>query len=154
MKPTSHAYHQWIDQLLSEGKTVQVPVYGMSMFPVLLPRDLVQIQKQPIEALKKGQVLVFETGGQWIAHRLTGKDPSTGLLFTRGDGLPRKDAPVAVEKAKGVITRVVRSRSPFAYTINTPIDRLMVWWGPWLGHLFFWLGRAVIKIRLCVTPNK
>jgi hypothetical protein len=154
LETSAHFYHLWIDQLLNEGKTVQVPVYGMSMFPILLPRDKVQIQKCSLEALKIGQVLVFDINGQWIAHRLTGKDAARGLLFTKGDGLPYTDAPVTIETTKGVITKVIKSRSPLAWSINTPIDQFMVWAGPVLGRLFVLLARLTEKILRTLNRNQ
>ncbi len=154
MDTSAQLYHQWIDQLLNEGKTVQVPVYGMSMFPILLPRDKVQIQKCSLEALKIGQVLVFEINGQWIAHRLTSKDAATGQLFTKGDGLPYTDTPVTIETTKGVLTKVIKSRSPLAWSINTPIDHFMVWAGPVLGRLFFLLARITGKIVRTLNRNQ
>ena len=107
-----------------------------------------------MEQLKVGQVLVFEVNSQWIAHRLTGKDSAQGLLITKGDGLPYPDSPVTLDRAKGVITKVVRSRSPFAWSINTPVDRFMVWASPVLGRLFFFLARLTGKMVKILHRNQ
>jgi len=139
-------YRQWIDHLLSEGKTVQVPVYGMSMFPVLLPGDKVQVHRIPFEELKPGQVLVFESNGQWVAHRLISKDNHNRQLITKGDGLKWLDNNVPEEMAKGVITKVIKTRSPLAWSINTRVDGFMVWAGPVLGRVFWYGGRIVGKV--------
>jgi signal peptidase I len=131
--------------MLNEGKTVQVQVYGMSMFPILMPRDNVQIRKVTFEEIEPGQVLVFEREGQWIAHRLIKKDSLTGLLITRGDGLPYHDEPVISNNIKGIITKVIKTRSPFAWSINTRIDRFMVRAAPVTGKIFWYMGRIVSR---------
>lgn len=129
--------------MLNEGKTVQVPVYGMSMFPILMPRDSVQIRRITFDEMKPGQVLVFEREGQWIAHRLIKKDFQTGLLITRGDGLPYHDEPITANNIKGIIIKVIKTRSPFAWSINTRIDRFMIWAVPVTGRIFWYLGKTV-----------
>ena len=131
--------------MLNEGKTVQVPVYGMSMFPILMPRDSVQIKRVTFDQMIPGQVLVFERDGQWIAHRLIKKDYLTGLLITHGDGLPYDDEPIAANSVKGIITKVIKTRSPFAFSINTRIDRFMVWTAPVTGRVFWCLGKVVSR---------
>jgi len=145
-------YRQWIDQLLADGQTVQVPVHGMSMFPILMPRDTVQIRRFSFKEMKPGQVLVFEREGQWVAHRLIKKDTQNSLLVTRGDGLPYIDEPVDVASAKGIITKVIKTRSPFAWSINTRIDRLLVWTGPITGR-FFWMAGKVVSWGIRVLSS-
>ena len=146
MNNNINAYRQWIDQLLADGNTVKVPVHGMSMFPVLMPGDKVEIRRIPIEKMQAGQVLVFEANGQWVAHRLIIKDEINGLLTTKGDGLPGKDKIVRAEQARGIITKIIKTRSPLAWTINTPIDAFMVWAGPVLGKVFWVTGRIAGKV--------
>lgn len=143
MTKNINQYRQWIDQLLNDGRTVQVPVYGMSMFPILMPHDTVQIKRIAFEEMKPGHVLVFEQNGQWVAHRLVRKITENQTLITRGDGLPYNDAPVDAQRAKGIITKVIKSRSPFAFSINTMVDSLLVWTGPVSGRLFWFLGKVV-----------
>ena len=137
-------YRQWIDQLLDDGKTVQVAVHGMSMFPLLLPGDKVQIRKSEFEQIRPGQVVVFEKEGNWIAHRVMVKDKKQSNLITHGDGLPRNDEPISFQNVKGTILKVVKSRSPFSRTINTFVDRWMVWLAPVTGRLFWYAGRVVV----------
>ncbi|WP_010662754.1 S24 family peptidase [Marinilabilia salmonicolor] len=143
MTKNINQYRQWIDQLLDEGRTVQVPVYGMSMFPILMPRDTVQIKRITFEEMKPGQVLVFEQNGQWVAHRLVKKITKNQTLITRGDGLPYSDAPVDANRAKGIITKVIKTRSPFARSINTKIDQFLVGVAPVTGWFFWTAGRIV-----------
>lgn len=143
MTTNINQYRQWIDQLLHEGRTVQVPVYGMSMFPILMPRDTVQIKRIAFEEMKPGHVLVFEQNGQWVAHRLIKKDQGNQALITRGDGLPYNDASVTAASARGIITKVIKTRSPFAWSINTRIDRFLVWAAPVTGRVFWIMGRVV-----------
>jgi signal peptidase I len=142
---TINQYRQWIDQLLSQGKTVQVPVYGMSMFPILMPGDKVQVRRVGVQDMRVGQVLVFENQGQWVAHRLIAKQED-GKLITKGDGQPWKDNPVAPESAKGIIIKVIKTRSPLAWSINTRMDRFFVWTGPVVGRVFGYAGRVVGKV--------
>jgi signal peptidase I len=141
-------YRQWIDQLLAEGKTVQIPVHGMSMFPVLMPGDKVQIRRVSFNEMTRGQVLVFESEGQWVAHRLISKNIANHQLITKGDGLAWNDRPIPAEKIKGVITKIIKTRSPLAWTLNTGIDRLMVWAAPVLGKMFWIMAKVVSRFVL------
>ncbi|PWD99964.1 S24/S26 family peptidase [Marinilabilia rubra] len=143
MDQNLNEYRRWLDQLLDKGQTVQVPVHGMSMFPILMPRDTVQIRRIKWENLNPGQVLVFECEGKWIAHRLIAVNQQEKSLLTRGDGLPAPDKPIMAEKVKGVIVKIIKTRSPFAWTINTSFDRFMVFAGPLSGKVFWFLGRVV-----------
>lgn len=143
MDKNLNEYRKWLDQLLDQGQTVQVPVHGMSMFPILMPHDQVQIRRIEWDNMKRGQVLVFESGGQWIAHRLVSINLQEKQLITRGDGLPYPDRPIRAENVKGVITKIIKTRSPLAWTINTPLDRFMVFVGPVTGKIFWLLGRVV-----------
>lgn len=137
-------YHQLMGQMLDDGKTVKVTLHGMSMFPILFPGDSVHICRTTFEQIKPGQVVVFERAGQWIAHRLMVKDEAHRYLITRGDGLPRNDAPIPFQQVKGIVTKVVKSRSPLARSINTFVDRWMVWLAPVTGRLFWYAGRAAV----------
>ncbi len=71
---------------------MQVPVYGMSMFPILMPGDKVQVRRVGVQDMRVGQVLVFENQGQWVAHRLIAKQED-GKLITKGDGTAMEGQP-------------------------------------------------------------
>jgi signal peptidase I len=154
LKDHINQYRQWIDQLLVEGKTVQVPVHGMSMFPVLMPGDKVQIKRVSFNDMTRGQVLVFESDGQWVAHRLISKDRDNHQLVTKGDGLAWNDKPIPAEKIKGAITKIIKTRSPLAWTLNTGIDKFMIWAAPVLGKMFWIMAKVVCKFVLSLKSDK
>ena len=84
--------------------------------------------------------MIFESDGIWVAHRLIKIDNTKKKLITKGDGLSHPDKPVQPEMVKGVITKIIKSRSPLAWTVNTKFDKLMVFAGPVLGKIFRFTG--------------
>jgi signal peptidase I len=81
---------QVISSLLLEGIEVEVPVYGISMFPFLKPGCLVRVRRCGWEELKKGDIIFFESPPKIILHRIIQK--SSHQLRCKGDGLLRPDS--------------------------------------------------------------
>ena len=107
---TDTSLHTLFGNLLSEGKTVQIAVTGLSMFPFLLPNDIIQVSPIKPENLKRGMVIVFQSDNIWVAHRLIKFDHKNGIAYTRGDGRATKDNPLSYEQIKGVAVKIVKSR--------------------------------------------
>jgi signal peptidase I len=103
-------YHELLKSLLNQGKSIKVTVRGMSMFPILLTNDVVLVKPAESDDLKFGQIIVFRLGYNFVVHRLIGKNNEKGLVFTRGDGLPKKDKPVKLEDVVGVVVGIEQSR--------------------------------------------
>jgi hypothetical protein len=90
-----------ISQLMREGKTVEVPVFGYSMMPFLKPGVTARIVPVVFSQIKKGDVLFFDCGGRLLLHRVLKSGPNEGVC--RGDSLLRCDPPVDTPSALGVL---------------------------------------------------
>jgi signal peptidase I len=103
-------YHEFLKSLLNQGKCIKITVHGMSMFPILLTNDVVLVKPFEPNDLKFGQIIVFRLGDNFVVHRLIGKNNEKGLVYTRGDGLPKKDKPVKLEDVVGIVVGIEQSR--------------------------------------------
>lgn len=121
-------YHILILDLLHQGRTVKISVRGMSMFPFLLTNDVVLVKPVVPADLKFGQLIVYKTGDNWVVHRLVGKNNNKGLVYTRGDGLARKDKPIKSSDVIGVVVSIEQSRGKLA---KIAIGR----WSPFLAFI-------------------
>lgn len=81
------------------------------MFPMLLPGDVATIDPLSIVALRPGDIVVFDRGDKWVAHRLTVIDNPEGkvLLVTQGDSCTSPDASFGQNEYRGVIRVVSRN---------------------------------------------
>ena len=70
------------DLLLASGK-LRVHTVGRSMIPTLRSGDEIIVEPVPIEALRPGDLILFQGGRELVCHRLV--EVSGGALLTRGD---------------------------------------------------------------------
>lgn len=97
--------------LLKQGEIVSATLGGTSMFPFLRPGDVAHIHAVPISVLERGQVIVFQADGKWIAHRLVVKQEVAGLwqLLTQGDSATKADPLISEAQYLGVVKGVNRN---------------------------------------------
>jgi len=88
--PSRQKLQQVIASLLIEGSEVEVPVYGISMFPFFLPGTIVRVRRCDWKELQKGDVIFFESSPKIILHRIIQK--SAHQLRCKGDSLLRPDS--------------------------------------------------------------
>jgi hypothetical protein len=79
-----------IASLLKEAKEVEVPVYGISMFPFLLPGAIVRVKQCRWEELQKGDIIFFESPPKIILHRII--KIKNEQLQCKGDSLLQPDS--------------------------------------------------------------
>ncbi len=72
------------DLLLKWGK-VRLRIASRSMVPTLRPGDEIGVDPVSVEALRTGDVILFELKGQLICHRLVEMPECPSALLTRGD---------------------------------------------------------------------
>jgi hypothetical protein len=92
--------------LSAEGRSVEIPVRGTSMHPLLQDGDRVQVVPATAADVRMGHVVVLAGSSGPIIHRLVGRwpGPAGPRLLTKGDGAPRLDPPASPD---GLIGRVV-----------------------------------------------
>ena len=88
----------------------KLAVTGTSMLPAIRPGDMLEVQRQSMEAILPGDVVLFTRHGGFAAHRVAEKagEPDRPLLITRGDALHAPDAPVRPEELLGRVTAILR----------------------------------------------
>jgi signal peptidase I len=100
---------QIIQQLVQDQKEIEIPVYGLSMFPFLLPGYLVRIKHVYFDDVKSGDIILFERIQKLVLHRVIRKKKD--FIQTKGDSLTQWDkkigrddfiALVVAYKRKGV----------------------------------------------------
>jgi signal peptidase I len=134
-----------LGSLLDEGHVIDVPVFGLSMFPSLLPGSVVRVAGVNPEHLQPGDVVFFERNGQLVLHRFIKRIGST--IHCKGDSLLQRDEPVDFVNVKGkLIAMVVNGQQrPVDRPIAKVYARLMVILVPVSGYLFFHLSHLWYK---------
>lgn len=78
-------------EILTRGYGLRFQAQGRSMTPCIPSGSVIQVNPAEISSLHPGDVILYRTAGQMVAHRLIGKQQRHGklVLITRGDILPR-----------------------------------------------------------------
>jgi len=99
----------FLETLRSSGRA-RLAVTGASMLPSIWPGDVVEVRRESLEEISRGDVVLCTRQGGFCAHRVVEKvaGPERTLLITRGDALPAPDPPVAPEELLGRVTAVLR----------------------------------------------
>ena len=106
-------------ELLESNHSIKLRVGGFSMFPFLLPGDIVEIQKLALEELKPGNIIVFRRHTGWIAHRLIKTDDNK--LITKGDSCLSLDAAINPNDFIGKVISFERNSK--TYPIDSKIRK-------------------------------
>lgn len=93
--------------LLSEGQVVEVPVFGISMFPFFMPGIVVRVKSVAFNDIQKGDVLFFESNDKLILHRVVRK--KVGMVQCKGDSLIKHDSVIGSSSKVGVVIAWKRS---------------------------------------------
>ncbi len=123
---------------LNKGKEVDVPVFGLSMFPFFLPADIVRVRRVNINDLSKGDVVVFRAAEKLVAHRLLKIDFKNYYLVCKGDGLIKNDRNVLFDDFLGVV--IVHYRNNRKIRSFKFVRKLVVILSPFTGVVFYPLG--------------
>ncbi|MCU4155458.1 S24/S26 family peptidase [Carboxylicivirga sp. A043] len=130
-------------QLLQEGKQVEVPAHGMSMYPLLKPGDILFVSPQKPE---KGDIGVFISQNVLIAHRVYKQENAT--YYFKGDGLVFADRPVNTTEVIGTV--VSRKRHNKDKSCHKGLFWIFKKTMPQLtfitGRLFYYMGRIQLKL--------
>ena len=110
--------HTLRKEIISQGRSVQILASGYSMFPFLRKGDLLTVEPVPMETIKRGDIVVFEMGEKWIAHRVINiKRESNKLNFIpRGDTNLFCDLMVSKINYVGKIQKISRGENNIRLT--------------------------------------
>lgn len=117
-----------VEQLLLEGKTVQVKPKGSSMYPLFIPdRDEAFIRAVDPAGVKRGDVLLYRReAGILVLHRLYRKRADG--LYLVGDHQTEVEGPVKESQIRGILTAF--NRNGRYVPVTNPVYRLLA--GGWL----------------------
>ena len=105
--------HTLRKEIIRQGRSVQIQASGYSMFPFLRKGDLLTVDPVLMEKIRRGDIVVFEMGEKWIAHRVIKLRTSAENLefLLRGDTCIAFDPVVYNGNYIGVITVFSRKQS-------------------------------------------
>ena len=129
-------------QLLKSGKTVDVTAQGLSMFPVLLPDDILRVKPVKPEQLLRGQIIVYEKDSKIISHRYI--KTVNGEIICKGDGLIYNDAPFNNENLLGVVVARIRKNNTILFNNRLKLfsGLIITYLTPFTGLFFHYLSFA------------
>ncbi|WP_075591550.1 S24/S26 family peptidase [Labilibacter marinus] len=131
-------FEQTFVSLLEQGKEIEIPVYGLSMFPVLMPGDRVKVVKG--DKLRIGDVIVFKNNGNLIAHRLLAVDIENKVVLSKGDALKKSDKVYSLQSILGVAIVHKRNNKEIKWTMSAKVKRVLAFVSPLMGYINFYLG--------------
>ncbi len=133
--------------LLSEGRTTEIPAYGISMFPILLPGDVLTIH--PETYYQTGDIVVFKGASTLIAHRIIKIKDST--ITCKGDSMIATDQPL---KQSAILGKVIaRNRKGKYRSVNHWTFRLAKRIMPHSGKYPTLIIRFLSLVYLKLTKN-
>ena len=117
-----------VEQLLSEGKSVELRCFGSSMYPYLRGDGSEIIVASPFSSdeLIPGTIVLFRYHGKHICHRIVRRKEEK--LLIQGDGVIKKQEKVPVSDVIGVIHTVIRRNKAPVSTQNKTAQRYWRWW--------------------------
>jgi len=132
-------------KLLKSGETVDVPAQGLSMFPFLLPSDIIRVRPEKAEKLRRGQIVVYVQDHKIISHRYI--KTKKGKIICKGDGLINYDLPVLPGNMLGVVVARTRKNKilSFEKASNRFTGRILSFVTPVTGVFFHYLSFAWYK---------
>src|SRR5713226_259920 len=98
-------------EVLHSWGMLRLRTRGISMLPTLWPGDLVTVQSCSFAEVKPGELVLCVREGRFlVSHRIVSKcsAESGAFLITRGDCMPKEDAPVPPGELLGKITEIRR----------------------------------------------
>ena len=128
--------------LLQKEHYVEVPVYGLSMFPFYLPGDIVRVERAHPGNLKKGNVIVFTNNKQLVAHRLLKYDAESGTVLAKGDGLIAKDRLLSEQNVHAVVVRHYRLGKEKIFINRKGVKLFIALVSPFMGRFTFYSARV------------
>ena len=128
--------------LLQKEHYVDVPVYGLSMFPFYLPGDVVRVEKADSNNLKKGNVIVFTNNKQLVAHRLLKYDAKNGAVLAKGDGLIARDRLLSEQNVHAVVIHHFRKGKEKVFINRKSVKFFIALISPFMGRFTFYSARV------------
>lgn len=144
----------WIDieQLLSEGKNLNIKPQGYSMYPVFVPgRDEAIIEPIQGKRLSRGDVVLYrrdkevENGGILVLHRIWKVKPEG--IYLVGDNQKEIEGPLRPDQMKGIM--VAMNRKGKYIPVTNPVYRVLTGGWLWLRPCRPIISKTVATVKRC-----
>jgi len=102
------AYYNCIDDILAEGKDVEVRIKGASMRPYWRGGGGEKLIASPFkpDELQCGEIVIFRFGEKYLVHRIVQRIGDN--ITTRGDGVVKKRENITVDDVKGIVRAYIK----------------------------------------------
>ncbi len=129
-----------IEEKVSSGGEISIPVTGTSMYPTLQAgRDYVVLKKAP-DKLKKGDIPLYRReNGKFVLHRIVGEDENGYILC--GDNQTEKEYGIAHSQVIAVLVAVERDGR------KIPIDSTFFYGNNKFHKQIHFFRRATSKVK-------
>lgn len=99
-----------IEEQLNAGANITFAISTHSMIPTLLPGDQLVVRHADLSSLELGEIVLLNTGSEWLAHRVIELHNEKGeqKLFTKGDNCPTADTLMSSASVAGIAIAVRR----------------------------------------------
>ena len=121
-------YFENVEQLLSEGKSVELRIYGGSMRPYLRGdgSEAIVASSFSSDELKRGTIVIFRYRGKYICHRIIERNGEQ--LVIQGDGVIKNQEHAMVTDVIGVVRTIIRRNGKLTSTQSKAAQR---YWRLW-----------------------
>jgi signal peptidase I len=100
---------QLVSDILRSFGRANVRVTGSSMLPCILPGDVLTVQRQELNEVVPGDIVLFSRSNRLVAHRVVRRiSGSDACLVTCGDSLDENDPPVSSHEVLGRVIFIAR----------------------------------------------
>lgn len=126
-------FFETVVELLREGRKVTIPAKGESMLPFIVGGiDSVVLEGveggtpagSALRTAKVGDVVLFQTDGRFILHRIIGKDGDKALI--QGDGILKSKDLCPRNRIYGRVTTVLKGGGA-PVDVDSPSYRRKIW---------------------------
>jgi len=130
-------------QVLRSSGAARLAVTGTSMLPAIWPGDVLEVCRQGVDEVQRGDVVLFRRDGRLVAHRVVETFDGEGgsLLVTRGDRQRATDPPISNEELLGRVTKVLRGNRRKVPRLN-----FACWVGAWILSRSEFLTRVLVHL--------
>ncbi len=130
-------------EVLRSFGAARLAVTGTSMLPAIWPCDVLEVRRQGLEEVRRGDVVLFRRDGLLVAHRVVETFDREGgnLLVTRGDRQRATDSPISIDELLGRVTNVLRGNRRRVPRLN-----FACWVGAWILSRSEFLTRVLVHL--------
>jgi hypothetical protein len=149
MSVESGAFLELSCEILNQGYRLRCRTMGTSMFPLLRPGNVIQVEPVTSDKLRRNDVIVYREGNALVGHRLLEKRMYQGrlVLITRGDAFPPGSSEqIPAEKNLGRVVSVGLGRKR-EIRLNDGLGRLLGLFLAKTGYLFVRACRTLGKMK-------